>query len=307
MRSTHRPRLIAVAALAAVVVLGLATAACSDDKDGGSASDAKKVVVADQGFGESKIASQIYGQLLAANGYDVTYRSLKDRAATYAAFGSGDIDFEPDYAASALEFLNGNAGEATGQVDETVQKLQSRLDDKKLTALTPSKALDTNALVVSADNPKTKDVTSIDQLTPDMILGGPQDCPTNAGCIPALKSAYHIDMSKNFKPLDSSGPNTKAALENGDIDVAVIFSTDSSIAAKGWRVLDDPQKIFKADYIVPVLTDSLAKDTKLTKLADKVSAALTTSEITALNKRFDIDKEDAEVIAKDFLTSKKLL
>ena len=78
-------------------------------------------------------------------------------------------------------------------------------------------------------------------------------------------------------------------------------------AAKGWRVLDDPQKIFKADYIVPVLTDSLAKDTKLTKLADKVSALLTTDEITALNKRFDIDKEDAEVIAKDFLTSKKLL
>ena len=92
MRSTHRPRPIAVAALAAVVVLGLATAACSDDKNGASASGAKKVVVADQGFGESKIAAQIYGQLFAANGYDVSYRSLKDRAATYAAFGSGDID-----------------------------------------------------------------------------------------------------------------------------------------------------------------------------------------------------------------------
>jgi osmoprotectant transport system substrate-binding protein len=312
MRPARRTRSIALAALACLLGLSLLATACGDDSDSDSSSggggSAKKtaVVVADQGFGESKILAQIYGQLLAANGYDVTYQSLKDRAATYAAFSKGDINFEPDYAASALEFLNGNAGEASADITATAQKLRSRLADKNLVALDPAKAVDTNSLVVTKQTAESKHLSKISDLTPDLKLGGPQDCPTNAGCIPALQKTYGIDMSKNFVPLDSGGPNTKAALENGDIDVAVLFSTDSTIAAKGWKVLQDDKGIFNADNIIPVVSKQLSGDTKLVGLANKASAALTTDKLTALNKRYDVDKEDADVIAKDFLKNEGL-
>jgi hypothetical protein len=42
-------------------------------------------------------------------------------------FESGDINFTPEYAASMLEFLNDNAGEATSDVGETVDALTPQL------------------------------------------------------------------------------------------------------------------------------------------------------------------------------------
>jgi osmoprotectant transport system substrate-binding protein len=309
MREPRRSRRIAFGAIACLLGLGLVAAACGDDDsdsaDSGSDAKATKVVVADQGFGESKVLAQIYGQLLADNGYDVSYQSLKDRAATYAAFASGDIDLVPEYAASGLEFLNGNAGEASGDVTATVEKLNAQLAQKDLVAAEPSDAVDTNSLVVTKET-ADKGITSISDLTEDMKLGGPQDCPTNASCIPALQASYGLDMSKNFVPLDTGGPNTKAALQNGDIDVAILFSTDSTIAVNGWKVLTDEEGIFNADNIIPVLTKELAADTELIDLLNQASAALTTEKLTDLNRRYDVDKDDAEDIAADFLKGEGL-
>ncbi|MEZ5259605.1 MAG: glycine betaine ABC transporter substrate-binding protein [Ilumatobacteraceae bacterium] len=65
--------------------------------------------------------------------------------------------------------------------------------------------------------------------------------PENASCLPGLLRVYGIDLSKNFVPLDGGGPLTVAALEGGEIDVAVLFSTDGVIAEKGWVVLEDDE------------------------------------------------------------------
>ena len=305
-----RTRTLAVVALA-VTVAALAVA-CGDDSDDTSSSSSSgstskpEVKIATQAFGESEIVGQIYGQVLEANGFKVTYQSFKDRAAIYAAVDSGDANFVPEYAASGLEFLNGNAGEASPDITATEQALQAQLAKKGLVALEPAKAVDTNALVVTKETAESKNLTSISDLTADLKLGAPQDCPSNAGCIPALKDTYGLDFSSSFVPLDSSGPLTKQALKSGDVDVAVIFSTDSSIAENGWKVLKDDKGIFNADNIIPVVTQKLADNSELVELVNKASAALTTETLTELNKRYDIDKEDADVIAKSFISDNDL-
>jgi osmoprotectant transport system substrate-binding protein len=300
---TRRTSRLALTALLVIAALG--AAACGDDDDDGSsdASDSADVQVniAHQAFGESEIAAQIYGQVLAANGFDVGYQGFDDRAAIYTALESDDANFVPEYAASGLEFLNGNAGVASPDAVATVNALNEELSDKGLVALEPSNAVDTNSLVVTREFSESKKITKISELTPDLRLGAPQDCPTNAGCLPALQKTYGIDLSANYVPLDASGPLTKEALKNGDVDVAVIFSTDSAIEANDWVVLEDDKAIFNADNIVPVLTDALAQNGQLVELVNGVSAALTTEQLTKLNKRYDIDKEDADAIAKDWL------
>lgn len=307
---TRRPRwrTAAVLGLAALPILGLA--ACGDDtKDsktdsGATAADKGTITIAHQAFGESEIAAHIYGDVLAEDGYTVKYQSFKDRAAIYAALKSGDVDLVPEYAASALEFLNGNEGEASPKIGPTMTAFEAQLAKIDLEAGKPSGAVDTNSLVVSEKTSKDKNITKISDLTADMKLGGPQDCPTNAGCIPALKSTYNLDFTATFSPLDLGGPITKKALENGDIDVAVLFSTDALIAKNNWVVLEDDKGIFNADNIVPVGTKKLVDATRST--LDKVSAKLTTANVTALNKRYDLDKEDADVIAKSFISDNGL-
>ena len=303
-----RRRFRLVASFVALLALVSLAAACGDDDDDGDAATGSKpaIKIATQAFGENQIVGQIYGQILEAQGYEVSYQSFDDRAAIYAAIESGDANFYPEYAASGVEFLNGNAGEASNDVAATVEALQKQLASKNLVALEPSTAVDTNSLVVTEETSESKDVTAISQLDSSFRLGGPQDCPTNAGCLPALKDTYGIDLSAGFQPLDLSGPNTKAALKQGDIDVAVIFSTDSSIEENGWIVLEDDKGIFLADVIVPVVTEELSQDTDLVKSVNDASKALTTEGLTKMNKAFDVDKEDAEAIAADFITQEDL-
>lgn len=308
-RTSSRRRGAVVLSLFAV--LGLFAAACGDDDDEGGTGDGAAepiegptIVIGAQDFGESAILAQLYGQALANAGYSVEYQSLGGfRDVVYTAFESGDINLTAEYAASALEFLTDFAGTASPDIDDTAAKLTEALAGRGLVAFAASPAVDSNAFVVTAEKAEELGLAKVSDLTDDLTLGGPPDCEENAFCIPGLLEVYGIDLSGNFVPLDGGGPLTKEALEGGEIDVAILFSTDGSIAEKGWVVLEDDQGLINADNIIPVLTQELvdAYGEDLQAIVDAVSEALTTAELTELNRRFDIDKEDADVVAGDWL------
>ena len=75
------------------------------------------------------------------------------------------------------------------------------------------------------------------------------------------------------------------------------------IAAKGFVLLEDDLNLQPADNLVPVLRQEIvdAYGQALVDLLDSVSAELTTAELSELNKRFNLDAEDADVLAKDWL------
>lgn len=297
-----------------VALLGAAAlfvAACGDDEPEASTpeapaipSDGPTITIGAQAFGESSILAELYGQALTHAGYPVEQQALGGyRDLVFTAFESGDINFTPEYAASALEFLNGSAGVASSDVRATTEALRGELEPLGLRAFSASPAADSNSFVVTQTTASTLDSPNISALTEEMRLGGPPDCPGNPNCIPGLVSTYGIDLSANFVPLDGGGPLTVAALEGGEIDVAVLFSTNGVIADKSWVVLGDDKGMINADNIVPVLSADVADayGADFRTLVDSVSAALVTRDLTEMNRRFDIDKEDADAIAADWL------
>lgn len=282
------------------------TAAPDTADGGGEVPDGPSITIGAQDFGESAILAELYGQALEDAGYPVSIQSLGGfRDLVYTAFDSGDINLTAEYAASALEFLNDFAGEATGDIDETMELLQAQLEGRDLTAFAASPAVDSNAFVVTAETADELGLENVSDLTEDLTLGGPPDCPENASCIPGLQSVYGIDLSSNFVPLDGGGPLTVAALQGGEIDVAILFSTNGIIADEGWVVLNDDMGLINADNIVPVGTQELvdAYGDDLGALLDEVSAALTTEELTELNRAVDIELEDPDAAAAAWLES----
>jgi osmoprotectant transport system substrate-binding protein len=305
--------------LALLAALALVAAACGDDDDGGDTSDNAAqddggddpaIVIGAQDFGESAILAEIYKQRLEAEGYEVSTQSLGGfRDIEIEAFDQGEINFAPEYAASMLEFLNENKGEATSDVDETVEKLQTYLDEKELTALEPTDAVDTNSFVVTKDTADRLGLETISDLAEkgtDLKLGGPANCETNAFCIPGLKNTYGLDLSGNFTALDADA--IADTLQAGQVDVGVLFSTSGRIADEGWVLLEDDKHMLAADNVVPVVKDDLtaAYGDELADVVDEVSAALTTDELTELNKRYDVDKEDASDVAASWLEDNDL-
>src|SRR5262245_49916679 len=260
--------------LAAVLLaLALAAAACGgNDNNKSSASGSggttgstvpsgPEIKIGAQNFGESAILAEIYKGALESAGYKASVQKLSGfRDILFGAFKSGDVNLAPDYVASQLEFLNGNKGQATSEVDPTFAKLTPLLKAKGLVGLTPSDAVDTNAFVVTKKTSDDWGVTTLSDLAKngnDIKLGAPQDCETNGFCIPGLNRVYVLDLSKNFVPLDFGVIPT--SLNIGAIDVGVVSSTDGRLAdpKTGWVLLEDDKHMLAADNIFPTVSQKL--------------------------------------------------
>ena len=300
---------------AAVLAVGLLGAACGDDDDDSAETDegapaadvpdGPPIRIGAQDFGESLILAEIYQGALDQAGYDAAVAEVGGfRDLLFGAFESGEVNLAPDYVASQLEFLNEQAGEATSDVDETFALLEPRLEEMGLVGLEPSEAVDTNAFVVTQETSDELGITTLSDLAEkgaDLTLGGPQDCESNAFCIPGLQSVYGLDMSENFTPLDAGLVAT--SLEEGAIDVGLLFSTDGRIASEGWVLLEDDQQMLAADNVFPVAAQEVvdAYGDDLVGLLEDISSELDTEGLIELNRRYDVEREDAEDIAADWL------
>ena len=305
-------RLVAIGMIAVVAI-----AACSSDKKAttttgsSSSSSAPKptVTIGAQDFGESEILTEIYKQGLTAKGFTVNTQKLGGfRDLEVKAFDGGTINFAPEYAASMLEFLNGKKGEATSDITETVGKLKPQLETKGLAALDATEGVDTNALVMTkakADQLGIKSLSDLAAKGASLKLGGPSDCETNAFCIPGLKKVYNLDLSGSFQALETSA--VAPALDAGSIDIALLFSTDGRIKANNYVLLEDDKHMLAADNVIPVMKKDLASNSDLASAVNAIGKKITTDSLIDMNKRFDVDKEDAAVIAKDFLTTNNLI
>ena len=83
----------------------------------------------------------------------------------------------------------------------------------------------------------------------------------------------------------------------------MLFSTDGRIASEGFVLLEDDQQMLAADNVFPVVSQELvdAYGDDLTSVLDAVSAELTTEDLIEMNRRYDVDREDADDIAEDWL------
>ncbi len=109
-----------------------------------------KITVGSTNFYEQEILGEIFAQVLASNGATVERKfQLGNREIVFPALESGQIDVLAEYAASALEFVNGGAGQATTDPTTTTKALVAALAPKGLVALDYAQATDSNGTVVT--------------------------------------------------------------------------------------------------------------------------------------------------------------
>ena len=289
-----------VAALAALAILA---AACGSTGTSGGTTNKGTLTIAGFDFAESSILGQLYGQELAHNGYTVNYKArLGKREVVAPAIKAGQIDMYPGYAATDLEYYNSAAGEATGDVTATVQKLNARLQPLGLEALTPSPAVDQNAFAVTKATATKYNLSKLSDLAAvgsELVLGAGPECPTRPFCQPGLEKTYGIHF-KSFKSLDTDGPLTRAALANNTIQVGLVFSSDSDLNKLGLVVLQDDKHLENADNVVPIIRTKVATD-DAKSILNKVSSNLTTAQLVTLNGQVELLHQDADAVARAYL------
>ena len=308
---------------AALVAIAVVASACGGAGSGGSTGGAAAtaspvtrpdVIVGSTNFYEQTTLGELYSQILEANGYKVTRRfNLGNREIVEPALESGQIDLDAEYLATLLAFLDkdGKIAKPTTDPKETQTGLQKVLDPKALTVLDYAQATDQNGFVVTKDTATSKNLKKLSDLVPvapTMVLGGPPECPTRPFCALGLKNVYGITF-KDFKPLDSGGPLTITALEGKQIDVGLLFTSDPSIVAKNFVLLDDDKHLQLADNIAPVVRNALLQkdDGTLKRLLNSISAKLSQAELNDMNKQVAVDKADSKVVAAAWLKKQGLI
>lgn len=327
MRSIFRNRVLG----ATIVALALVAAACGSGDDSGGDSTTSTtstndstttvadtttttvalppIIVGSTNFGEQEILGEIFAQALEANGYEVERKfQLGSREIVNPALKSGEIDLLAEYTGTLLTFEGGTSSTDSAA---THSDLVGILAPQGLTALAFAPAQDKNGFVVTAETAvdlTLAKVSDLAQYNGTLVLGGPPECPEREFCLLGLDSVYGLDFD-SFRPLDVGGPLTVAALEGGEIDVGLLFTSDGVIAAKGFVLLEDDMLLQPAENIVPVIRTEVldAYGTELGAVLDSVVGQMTTAELSELNKRFGLDAEDADVLAKEWLAGKGLL
>jgi osmoprotectant transport system substrate-binding protein len=151
--------------------------------------------------------------------------------------------------------------------------------------------------------PSSAPATAGPSLASTLILGAPPECPERPFCAIGLKDVYGIEF-KEIKALDSGGPITVEAVNGGQVDVGLLFTSDPAIAVNGFVLLEDDKQLQLADNIIPVLRQEvLDANPKVADVLNLVISRLTQDELTKLNKAATVDGKAVPDVARDWITA----
>jgi osmoprotectant transport system substrate-binding protein len=319
----HRIRFIRPALIAGALAASLALAACGSSSDplsssssapssaasgaagssgasGSGSASTGTITIGSANFPENATLANIYAEALKAKGIDAkTNLNIGERAVYIKALEDGSIDLVPEYSGVLLQYFD---KAATAVSSEDVYAALKKATPEGLEVLTQSAAENKDSIAVAKDTATANNLKSIADLAPvasTFVLGGPPEFATRPTGVPGLKEKYDLTF-KEFKPLDVGGPLTVAALKNGQVQAANLFTTDPAIAANEFVVLEDPQNLFAAQNVLPLINADKATP-EVTEVLDAVSSKLTTEQLIELNTKVQVDKEDSVQAAQEWV------
>jgi osmoprotectant transport system substrate-binding protein len=284
------------------------TTAGADTTAAGGPVDGPTITVASFNFPESVILAEIYGQVLEANGYPIERNlNLGSRELIFPEIESGAISFLPEYLGSAIAV--GFGEDAPTDEAEAVQALSDLFAGVGVTVLAPAPGQDKNVFVVTGDFASENGVSTVSDLAGvgPITLGGPPECEERETCYAGLVATYGLE-NLSFESIQE-GAARVAALDSGEIELALLFSTQPVITEMGFVALEGTDEIIAPENIIPIVSNEVAEayGEEFASLVDSVSALITTDVLLDLNGRVELDAENPEDVATAWLTENGLL
>ena len=302
-------RALAVAGLAAAAFSVAACGGGGDPLENTSASPSTAgggtVIVGSANFTESQVLGELYAQAMEAKGVDVqTKPGIGSREVYIKALQDGSISLVPEYTGNLLLYLDPQATATTE--DEIMQALPAAVGSE-LKVGEASQAQDQDVYVVTKQTSEKNGITSLEDLkkiSATSNLGGRSELQERAYGVPGLEKIYGATF-KQFKPYDSPAVMVKD-LNDDKIQVGAMFTTDAAIPDNGYVMLEDPQAMILPQNVIPLMRADVAGNTTAVEAVNAVQRALTTADLSALNKQVDVEHAEAGEVAAAWLKSKSL-
>ncbi|VWL84879.1 ABC transporter permease/substrate-binding protein [Oceanivirga miroungae] len=270
-----------------------------------------KIIIASKFGAEPEIIMNMYKELIEAN-TDLEVELKPHFGKTvflYEALKSKDIDIYTEYTGTVLTSLvKTDASEISTDSEEVYNLAKQKLyDNDKLVLLKPMQFQNTYALTLKKDfanKYNLKNISDLKKVENLVTAGFTLEFNDREDGYPGIKKLYGINLK--VKTMEPALRYT--AILAGDIDMMDAYSTDSEIKRYNLVGLKDDKHLFPPYQASPLLREDLIIKYPIIKdVLEKLSGLITEEEMIQMNYDVDVNKKDANTVAKDFLIKNHLL
>ncbi|AQQ52080.1 glycine betaine ABC transporter substrate-binding protein [Planococcus lenghuensis] len=289
--------------MAATLLLG----ACSGGEEA-----AEPIIIGGKPWTEQYILPHILGQYIEAHSdYEVEYEDgLGEVAILTPALEQGDIDLYVEYTGTGLKDvlkMESVAGQTSEEVLAAVR--EGYEEELGATWLEPLGFENGYTLAFSKesgyDAETYSDLAEISR-TEDLVFGAPHPFYEREGDgYDDLVETYGFE----FAETESFDPAIMyEAVQSGEVDVIPAFTTDSRIGLFDLGTTTDDLNFFpKYDAAPVVRLETLEEYPELEEVLSGLAGEISEEEMLAMNARVDVDQEQPQDVAHDFLVEQGLI
>ncbi len=286
-----------IIALALVLVL-TAFAGCSSSSDG--------IVVASKQYTESIVINELYAQLIEAKTDIPVERKLNlgGTSVCIPAMENGEIDLYFEFTGTAYSEIFKQELTPGLTTDDMYQVCADGFtNDYDATFFKPLEFNNTYGLAVKADR-QDEFGTTISGLAD-------KDSDIRFGCghifysrvsdgYEGLISTYGLEFADTLQ-MDTA--LLYEAAEADELDVIVVFTTDSFLKKYDLTVLEDDKGLFPPYQGAPVVRNEiLEKYPELSEVLDTFAGLITNDQMSEMNYQVDVENRAVEEVVAEFLT-----
>lgn len=265
-----------------------------------------KVVVGSKDFTENLILAEIVAQKLEKKGVNVERQFELGGTLAHRTMLTGKLDVYPEYSGTSYAVIlkKKPISDARKVFEEVRTELAEKFD---YVISEPLGFANDYAILVSQKTAKENNLKTISDVvkaqTKDWRVGLDQDFMSREDGYPGLKKAYQFEFAK--PPREMELALTYRALDAGELDLIVGYSTDGLISALNLIQLEDDKKYFPPYEAMFVARKSaLEKSSELKEVLEELGGAISTEEMQKLNYEVDGNKRQPKDVAKDWIDSK---
>ena len=314
-----RRRALALGLLAALCTFVAAcgssskSSSSSSSSSGASSSSAKPgagkptIILGDKNFDEEFLLGDLYQQALQAKGFTVKLKpNIGSSELIYKALTGGQINVYPEYTGTLLTAIAGD-DKPPSSAAQTFQLADAYLKKHGFEFLNQTPFYDADGMAVLTSYAKAHNLKTIADLKKlgKVTYGAPAENRTRYDGLVGLEKLYGLH-NLSFVPL-AEGLNYKA-LDDKQVSVATIFTSDPQLKNPKYTVLTDTKKLFGFQNVAPVVKASLVKaeGPAFAQTLNKVSSLLTLPAIIKMNAAVQLDQVSPAKVAKSFLAANGL-
>ncbi len=261
--------------------------------------DETAIKVGSKKFTESVILGELLKLVVESSGQAAVHRAeLGGTRILFNALRSGELDAYAEYTGTiSQEILAGRnlSGEA---------EIRAALREMGIVMSAPLGFNNTYALGMKKDRAAAAGVGSISDLRdrPELKFGFTNEFMDRGDGWPSLRDAYALPQ-KDVRGLDHD--IAYRALENGDIDVMDLYSTDAEIEYYDLQVLrDDAGHFARYDAVVLYRVDLEERAPRVVAALRLLDGSISESDMIAMNRLAKIEKQPEGRVAADFANSR---